>query len=454
MDRVQGKVKEVAGNLIGDEALTREGELHQEKADAEAEAARLAAEAEQAETEAEVVARERELAVEARELEAEEAAAARDERLERERAEEELRIDREHAAARKRSSRPRKRSWPRSIATKRQRSRAGVPPSGGRGPRGRSGARTCDRSGAGPIHERRIEGKPDMTITRTVVRTWLKTARLPITLAESTLHRGEHTEEWPPALAFGAFESGVKQVVGALVRDQELANEGRLERAQVTQLRKAAELDAIAEAREAEADAELRARQEADAQRAKAIEAEARSASRGRSAPARRGEASGRGEGAAQRGCRPEGGSRDREGGAEGGPFRSVHPRRRRTQGGREEAQRGRREEDGQAGRQEAGDDEVGAPFRQLLVGESEARQAPHRRRARRSSQSDELRIRIGPRHGRFGSITDRRWRISTDCCRARVRTTSRTGSSRDRQDDPPIARATSDGQIVRSGAR
>ena len=54
-----------------------------------------------------------------------------------------------------------------------------------------------------------------MTITRTVVRTWLKTARLPITLAESTLHRGGSSEEWPPALAFGAFESGVKQVVAA-----------------------------------------------------------------------------------------------------------------------------------------------------------------------------------------------------------------------------------------------
>jgi hypothetical protein len=115
-----------------------------------------------------------------------------------------------------------------------------------------------------------------MTITRTVVRTWLKTARLPITLAESTLHRGGSSDEWPPALAFGAFESGVKQVVGALVRDQELANEGRLERAQVTQLRKASELEAIAEAREADAEAELAARQKADAQRAEAIETEAR----------------------------------------------------------------------------------------------------------------------------------------------------------------------------------
>jgi hypothetical protein len=114
-----------------------------------------------------------------------------------------------------------------------------------------------------------------MTITRTMVLTWLKTARLPITLAESALHRSGSSDEWPPALAFGAFESGVKQVVGALVRDQELANEGRLERAQVTQLRKAAELEAVAEAREGAADADLEARQEAAVQRAEAIETEA-----------------------------------------------------------------------------------------------------------------------------------------------------------------------------------
>jgi hypothetical protein len=114
-----------------------------------------------------------------------------------------------------------------------------------------------------------------MTITRTVVRTWLKTARLPITLAESTLRRAAGTEEWPPALAFGAFESGVKQVVGALVRDQDLAREGRLERAQVTQLRRAADLEATAEVREGDADSALRARQEADAARAEKVETQA-----------------------------------------------------------------------------------------------------------------------------------------------------------------------------------
>ena len=115
-----------------------------------------------------------------------------------------------------------------------------------------------------------------MTITRTVVRTWLVTARLPITLAESTLRRGDHTDEWPPALAFGAFGASVKQVVGALTHDKTLASEGRLEQVQITQLRKAVELESIADARQSEADAELRARLDADKQRMSEIDAQAR----------------------------------------------------------------------------------------------------------------------------------------------------------------------------------
>jgi uncharacterized protein YjbJ (UPF0337 family) len=98
LDRVQGKVKEVAGTLTGNRALRHEGELHQEKADALDEATQRDVEAERAAAEAEVVAREQELAVEARELAAEEAAEAREQRLEREHAEEQLKIDADTAA--------------------------------------------------------------------------------------------------------------------------------------------------------------------------------------------------------------------------------------------------------------------------------------------------------------------------------------------------------------------
>jgi hypothetical protein len=115
-----------------------------------------------------------------------------------------------------------------------------------------------------------------MTITGTVVRTWLLTARLPITLAESTVRRGDRTDGWPPALAFGAFEAGVKQVVGALTHDKQLAVEGRLEQVQIAQLRKAIELESIADARQNKADVELRERLDADEQRLSEIDDQAR----------------------------------------------------------------------------------------------------------------------------------------------------------------------------------
>jgi hypothetical protein len=106
-----------------------------------------------------------------------------------------------------------------------------------------------------------------MTVTRTVVRTWLAGARLPLTIAESTLRRGEQDNEWKPALAFGAFEGGVKQLVGRITRDDELVREGHLEREQVSELRKATQLEAVAEIRKQEADTQLEDRLERNEQR-------------------------------------------------------------------------------------------------------------------------------------------------------------------------------------------
>lgn len=114
-----------------------------------------------------------------------------------------------------------------------------------------------------------------MTLTRTVVRTWLFTARLPITLAESTLHRDGNGNEWPPVLAFDSFEAGIKQAIGSLVRDRELVKEGRLEQQRVTRLRAATDLESLAESRQGEADAEFHARREADEQRLQRIDEEA-----------------------------------------------------------------------------------------------------------------------------------------------------------------------------------
>ena len=97
LERVKGKAKRVAGSVFGDEELKREGELHERKADAVKDAARLDDEAAQERAGAEITARERELAAEEQRLVAEESAELREARLEREWRESEARVEREHA---------------------------------------------------------------------------------------------------------------------------------------------------------------------------------------------------------------------------------------------------------------------------------------------------------------------------------------------------------------------
>lgn len=118
------------------------------------------------------------------------------------------------------------------------------------------------------------------SIPRTLVRNYFDAARLPLKAAGSVLRRGDKSAEWAPALAFDAVEANVKQVVGALLRDDELTQEGRLAQAKVAQLRKAADLETLATQAKAEADAEYRQRIEADEQAKATIEdqAEAREA--------------------------------------------------------------------------------------------------------------------------------------------------------------------------------
>lgn len=98
VDRIAGKVKQAAGAVLGDDGLAREGRLHEDKADATAEAVRRDELAAQSADEAEVVEREAALLVEQESLAAEAAEDVRRERLDREHAEEEARIEREHAA--------------------------------------------------------------------------------------------------------------------------------------------------------------------------------------------------------------------------------------------------------------------------------------------------------------------------------------------------------------------
>jgi hypothetical protein len=111
-------------------------------------------------------------------------------------------------------------------------------------------------------------------IPRATVRTYLQVTRLPLTAIEAVLQKNGQ-DDWPPALAFESFGAGVKEIVGTVLSDDELVQEGRLTRAKVAQLRKAADLEAVAEQRKAEADAQFEQRREADEQRREQVERQA-----------------------------------------------------------------------------------------------------------------------------------------------------------------------------------
>jgi hypothetical protein len=77
-------------------------------------------------------------------------------------------------------------------------------------------------------------------IPRQAVQFGLWGARLPLTLADRVLARGqEDTSTWPPNLAFDKFEAGVKDIVGLATRDDTLVTAARLQRAEITRLESA-----------------------------------------------------------------------------------------------------------------------------------------------------------------------------------------------------------------------
>lgn len=115
-----------------------------------------------------------------------------------------------------------------------------------------------------------------MSFPTKIVRTYLGAARLPLDVAERVLQRDSSREQWAPALLFDSVEANVKQVVGAFLRDDELVEEGRVSRARVAQLKKAAHLETLADQKRAEAAAEYEERKQADEQQRAAIEEEAR----------------------------------------------------------------------------------------------------------------------------------------------------------------------------------
>jgi hypothetical protein len=77
-------------------------------------------------------------------------------------------------------------------------------------------------------------------IPRHAVQFGLWGARLPLTLAERVLARGqEDASTWPPNLAFDKLEAGVKDIVGRATHDDTLVSASRLQRAEITRLESA-----------------------------------------------------------------------------------------------------------------------------------------------------------------------------------------------------------------------
>jgi len=114
-------------------------------------------------------------------------------------------------------------------------------------------------------------------LPRTVIKTYLSAARLPLN-AVAKANGQQGNEQWPPALAFEGFEASVETVLGSLLRDDTLIEAGRLRQAKVAQLRKAAELEAVADTTRTQAREEFTERREAA--QAKRTQAEQRAAQR------------------------------------------------------------------------------------------------------------------------------------------------------------------------------
>jgi hypothetical protein len=118
-------------------------------------------------------------------------------------------------------------------------------------------------------------------IPRDALELGFRGARLPLTVAEKLLARGD--SGWPPALVFDKVEAEVKDIVGRATRDETLQASARLQRANVTKREEAMaerahaaevgqQAEARAEARRDEQAAKREAVEDAEAQREQQIE--------------------------------------------------------------------------------------------------------------------------------------------------------------------------------------
>lgn len=111
------------------------------------------------------------------------------------------------------------------------------------------------------------------TIQQHALSLWLKGARLPLTVAENVVKRGEDTANWPPSIAFEKVEASVKGTLGRITGDDHLVGLANLQRTEVEKRVEALEKQTEAEVRRAAASREeARTRQELDEQREVAAE--------------------------------------------------------------------------------------------------------------------------------------------------------------------------------------
>lgn len=106
---------------------------------------------------------------------------------------------------------------------------------------------------------------PVSAVAGPVVSLGFGVARVPVgLLARLTGNAGN--PEWGPTLAVDSVEAGVRQVLGSLLGDPELARHGEVQDARVDQRSEAAEREAAADARRDVADQRLQDRRERDQQ--------------------------------------------------------------------------------------------------------------------------------------------------------------------------------------------
>ena len=342
--RVRSEVKEMIGALIRDEELQREGELRHQQVDLQDKAQDEAQQAELRGREAGVRIRQAQLAADRARLTADAHAEVDRVRVDRGFARQADEIDRDlarkaaegavrehllHDAVRRAEDEAAQERRQQRLAAARHGTscRRGPSPGPRHRPAPRPGltraqeyAEVPERhipqhrnaSTATPAPQRQHRNKENAlegaimnvtTLTRGVVRFTLHSFRLPLNVAEAVFRRtGADIEDWYPSRAFEGVEGDAKRVIGALLRDSVLIEEGYRHRARVDELRHARRLHLQAEGLRLAADERYEERHRTAVKQHQAVDAAAQELERQRAAEGERRHSSARQAAQQQRG--------------------------------------------------------------------------------------------------------------------------------------------------------